>query len=167
MYTVFVTSSGCLMPSMAACAVLYCPAGVKSRLPSGAKVRRRKKDVNVSLAYMFVFRTPKAPGRGDLEGITAGNGRDGEGETDLRTEEEPNDDRRLCEVGGGFIERAIELGVPGCDGIGEPSLSARVLSLPRASPRICLPVVTENSGGAGLDADILLAGRSILATLWC
>lgn len=76
---------------------------MKSRLPSGANVKRRKKDVKVSLAYMPVlregmFRPP--PMLGDAEGITAGRGIDGLGETERRidwfeTETEPKDERRL------------------------------------------------------------------------
>ena len=46
MYTVLITSSDDLTPSTATgCDVLYCPAGVNKRLPSGAKVSLRKKDV--------------------------------------------------------------------------------------------------------------------------
>lgn len=105
--------------------VLYCPAGVNRRLPSGAKVRRRKKDVNVSLAYIGAFLTPSPATLGEFDGITAGKGIDGAGETDRRTEgDEPKDERRLCEVGGGFMGRAKELGVPGADGTGEPIANA-------------------------------------------
>jgi hypothetical protein len=50
MYTVFETSSIVFDASTEeACADLYWPEGVKRRLPSGANVRRRKKDVRVSL----------------------------------------------------------------------------------------------------------------------
>ena len=79
-------SSAVFNPSSpAACDVLYWPDGVKRRLPSGANVKRRKKDVNVSLAYRFVFRapSPSPPDRlGDADGITAGNGIDGLGDTE-------------------------------------------------------------------------------------
>lgn len=44
MYTVLMTLSAGLAPSVG-CDVLYCPAGVNNRLPSGAKVKRRKKEV--------------------------------------------------------------------------------------------------------------------------
>jgi hypothetical protein len=64
---------------------------------------------------------------GDAEGMTAGNGiMDGLGETDRRRFGpacEPNDDRLLCEVGGGFIGRARDCGVPGADGLGDPTAS--------------------------------------------
>jgi hypothetical protein len=53
--------------------------------------------------------------------MTAGNGSEGAGDTDrLIDGDEPNDERRLCEVGGGFIGSARLCGVPGADGIGEP-----------------------------------------------
>jgi hypothetical protein len=99
---------------------------VKSRLPSGAKIRRRKKDVKVSLAYRgaFLTPTPRFEILGEF-GITAGRGIDGAGETDLRIDgDEPNDERRLCDVGGGFIGRARECGVPGADGTGDPTVRA-------------------------------------------
>lgn len=52
-------------------------------------------------------------------GITAGNGRDGAGETDLRDE---NDDRLLwLTTLGGFIGSGTEVGVPGVDGTGDPT----------------------------------------------
>lgn len=108
-----------------ACEVLYCPAGVKSRLPSGAKVSRRKNEVNVSLAYRFALRTERPTyGLGDAEGITAGRGI-GAGEAERRIDaagdELPMEERRLCTDpgGGGFIGRAKEAGVPGADGAGE------------------------------------------------
>jgi len=44
---------------------------------------------------------------GEVEGMTAGSGTEGAGEADLRMAgDEPNDDRRLRDVGGGFIGRA-------------------------------------------------------------
>lgn len=56
MYTVFVISSTTLDGSDEDwCDVLYCPAGVNKRLPSGANVKRRKKEVSVSLWYRFAF----------------------------------------------------------------------------------------------------------------
>lgn len=59
-------------------------------------VRRRKKDVNVSLAYRLAFFIPSPSvecGFGDASiGITAGRGIDGAGDTDRREEK---DDRRL------------------------------------------------------------------------
>lgn len=62
---------------------------------------------------------------GEADGITAGSGMDGLGETDrCRCEApicDPNDDRRLCVLGGGFIGIASDCGVPGADGIGDPT----------------------------------------------
>jgi hypothetical protein len=85
-------------------------------------------------------------------GLTAGKGIvDGAGDADLRIDgEDPNEDRRLCEITGGFIGKANDVGVPGidADGTGEPGatniLSGKVYGL---SPK---------SGGAGLLEDILL-----------
>lgn len=80
---------------------------MKSKLPSGAKVRRLKNEVRVSLKYMGAFRTPAGLlilfRLGEF-GITAGKGIDGAGEAERRMEgDEPNEDRRLCDVGGGCI----------------------------------------------------------------
>ena len=75
----------------------------------------------------FRTSTPKLPDTlGDADGMTAGSGIEGLGETDLRAEVplpicEPKEDRRLCEVGGGFIGRARDCGVPGAEGAGEPT----------------------------------------------
>jgi hypothetical protein len=83
---------------------------VKSKLPSGAKVSRRKNDEKFSSpAYILSFLKPLRPAckLGELDGITAGRGSDGAGETDRRIDgEEPKEERRLCEVGGGFIGSA-------------------------------------------------------------
>jgi hypothetical protein len=58
------------------------------------------------------------------EGMTAGRGIDGLGDCDLCLIDwlmwEPKDERRLCVVGGGFIETASDCGVPGAEGFGEP-----------------------------------------------
>ena len=109
----------------------YWPAGVNSRLPSGENVSRLKNEENVSSpAYIRSFRrpsvlsvsglnpSPDADRLGEFaEGITAGKGSDGAGETDLLIDgDEPNDDRLLCDVGaGGFIGNARLCGVPGTD----------------------------------------------------
>ena len=101
---------------------------MKSKLPSGANVSLRKNDVKVSLAYRLALRTstPKLPDTlGEADGITAGSGMEGLGDTERLTEVpppicEPKDDRRLCEVGGGFIGSASDCGVPGAEGAGEP-----------------------------------------------
>jgi hypothetical protein len=59
------------------------------------------------------------------DGMTAGNGMDGLGDCDLCRIDwlmcEPNEDLRLCVVGGGFIETASDCGVPGAEGFGEPT----------------------------------------------
>ena len=94
------TSSLALFESLPdPCVVLNWPAGVNSKLPSGAKVNRRKKEVKDSFAYRFAFLTPSPPNKlGDDTsiGLTAGNGKDGAGDADRRIEgEDPNDDRRL------------------------------------------------------------------------
>jgi hypothetical protein len=49
MYTVFVMSSAGFASPIDGCIALYWPAGVNSKLPSGANVRRRKNEVKVSL----------------------------------------------------------------------------------------------------------------------
>lgn len=141
------------------CSCLYWPAGVKRRLPSGAKVSLRKKEVSVSLAYIAAFRTPKLPMLGEF-GITAGSGIEGAGDADRRIEgEDPNEDLRLCEVGGGFMGRANDWGVPGADGTGDP--------IARDDSWLTKEVRLPKSGGAGLFEDMRLAGRSILVTLLC
>lgn len=94
-------------------------------------------------------------------GITAGSGMDGAGEADRRIDgEEPKDDRRLCEVGGGCIcnGRDKDCGVPGMEGIGEPMARAESAAKDARLPK---------SGGAGLLDDTLRAGRSIFADLLC
>lgn len=66
---------------------------------------------------------------GDADGMTAGKGIDGLGETDRLPDCpncEPNEERLLCEVGGGFIGSAKDCGVPGADGFGDPNASERV-----------------------------------------
>ena len=165
MYTVLITSSVDFPPSSAdGCEVLYCPAGVNRRLPSGEKVNLRKKDVYVSFAYMFAFFTPRPPyGFGEFSiGRTAGRGIDGAGEQDLRIDgDEPNEERRLCDMGGGFMGRAKDVGVPGmdADGAGEPGARVELSGIVYG--------LNPKSGGAGLLDEILLPGRSILVTLLC
>jgi hypothetical protein len=145
----------------------YCPAGVKSKLPSGENVSRLKKLDNVSAAYMGACLTPKPtlppkpipiPGRGEFV-MTAGRGSEGAGDADLRIDgEDPNDDLRLCDVGGGFIGSKL-CGVPGAEGPGDGARSG-----------VCsawTDVRGAKSGGAGLLDEILLrAGKSIRLILW-
>jgi hypothetical protein len=90
--------------------------------------------------------------------MTAGRGSEGAGEAERRMDgDDPNEDRRLCEVGG-FMGSAMLWGVPGADGIGDAAWSELSLN----DVREC------RSGGAGLLEDILRrAGRSILLILWC
>ena len=157
------TSSAGLVPFVA-CESLYCPAGVKSRLPSGANVKRLKKEVCVSLAYMLAFLIPRLPvryGLGEFSmGLTAGKGIDGAGDAERRIDgDEPNDDRRLCEITGGFIGSARDAGVPGIDGAGDAG-AKETESAPSWGRGL-------GSGGAGLLAEILRPGRSILTILLC
>ena len=108
---------------------------------------------------MLVFLTPSpliTPRLGEETsiGLTAGRGRDGAGEADrLMDGDDPNEDRRLCETGGGSMGRGVAMGVPGFEGAGEPTSCA-------------LPALDVDrgpmSGGAGLLEDILRLGRSIL-----
>lgn len=109
---------------------------------------------------MLAFLTPieAANGLGEFSmGRTAGNGIDGAGDADrLIDGDEPKEDRRLCEMAGGFIGSASEVGVPGIEGAGEAGAK-------RASEAMCAR--GPCSGGAGLLEEILLAGRSIFVTL--
>jgi hypothetical protein len=93
-------------------------------------------------------------------GMTAGRGIDGAGEAERRIDgEEPNDERRLCDVGGGcIVGRASDWGVPGIDGTGEPIANVESAMNEARPPK---------SGGAGLFEETRRAGRSILVTLLC
>lgn len=73
-------------------------------------------------------------GFGDASiGITAGNGIDGAGLTERRDEEK--DDLRLwLTMLGGFMGNAMEVGVPGAEGTGEP-IGALVLLSPGTASR--------------------------------
>jgi len=98
-------------------------------------------------------------GFGDSIGITAGNGRDGAGETDLLMdmagEEAPKEERLLwLTTLGGFIGSAMDVGVPGQEGAGEPIALLEV--------SLCSCERNPISGGAGLFDDIRRPGRSIL-----
>jgi hypothetical protein len=133
---------------------------VKRRLPSGVNVSRRKNDFSVSFAYILAFLTPRfAYGFGEASiGMTAGNGREGAGETDRRIdtagEAAPKDDLLLwLMVLGGFIGKADEVGVPGHDGVGDP------IAVPSCS--VCSCGRKPGSGGAGLLEDIRRPGKSI------
>lgn len=138
---------------------------MKRRLPSGAKVKRRKKEVWVSLAYMLAFLKPRLPirnGFGEFSiGLTAGKGIDGAGDAERRMEgEEPKEERRLGVMTGGFIGSASDAGVPGNEAAGDAG-AKEAKSAPASSGR------GLGSGGAGLLVEILRAGRSILVTLLC
>lgn len=101
---------------------------------------------------------------GEAVGMTAGRGIDGLGETDRRIDcAEPNEDRRLCVVGGGFIGSASDCGVPGADGLGEPTARSSALSF-----SICArPRNSRTSDGTGLFDEIRRIGISILVILLC
>lgn len=94
--------------------------------------------------------------------MTAGNGIDGAGDADRRMDGDdmaPNEERRLCEVGGGCIAgNAKDCGVPGIEGTGEPTPIVESVANEARTPK---------SGGAGLFEDIRRAGRSIFVTLLC
>lgn len=73
---------------------------------------------------MLALLMPKLPllyGFGEFSiGLTAGRGIEGAGDAERRIDgDEPKDDRRLCEIAGGFIGSANEVGVPGIEGTGE------------------------------------------------
>jgi len=89
--------------------------------------------------------------------MTAGSGIDGAGETE-RLEE--NEDLRLwLRTLGGFIGKAIEVGVPGAEGTGEPAAIPGTESMAPRADRY--PI----SGGAGLCDEILRGGKSDLIWL--
>lgn len=92
-------------------------------------------------------------------GMTAGSGKEGAGETDRRMdiagEAAPKDDFLLwLMVLGGFIGRAIDVGVPGHEGTGDP------IAFPEGSYGSCGR--RPRSGGAGLLEEMRRPGRSIL-----
>ncbi len=90
-------------------------------------------------------------------GLTAGSGRDGAGDTDRR--DELNDDRRLGVSAGGFIGIGSDTGVPGADGVGEPTASDDASAM--------CAVRGPKSGGAGLLDDMRRDGSSIFENLPC
>lgn len=82
---------------------------------------------------MLVFRTDKPMAAlrlgEEISGRTAGKGKDGAGEADLRKEgDEPNDERRLESAGGGSIGKGVVKGVPGLEGAGEAIAAPLVLA---------------------------------------
>lgn len=72
--------------------------------------------------------------------------------------EDPKDERRLWETGGGSMGKFDAIGVPGVDGAGEAIANEFVL--------LCCGLLV-GSGGAGLLEAKRFAGRSILRTLPC
>lgn len=79
---------------------------MNNKLPSGAKVKRRKNDVKVSFAYILAFLTPRpTKGLEEAEGIMAGSGIEGAGDAERRIEGEalPIEDLRLWVLKGGFM----------------------------------------------------------------
>ena len=106
---------------------------------------------------MFAFFTPGPFTLGEKSiGLTAGSGKAGDGEVDLR--DEPNELLRLAASIGGFIGRENDVGVPGVEGAGDAITAEE-------SP--INPVRTGRSGGAGLPELTRLGGRSILEILPC
>jgi hypothetical protein len=58
----------------------------------------------------------------EISGRTAGSGSDGPGAGDAERRkdgDDPNEDRRLCEIAGGSMGRGVVRGVPGFEGAGE------------------------------------------------
>lgn len=104
---------------------------------------------------MLAFLTPNPPrilGDGTSSGLTAGNGREGAGDAERRSDgEDPKEERRLCDTGGGSIGRFEVIGVPGVDGADEVIVAELLVAWVRL----------VRSAGAGLLDDIRLAGRSI------
>lgn len=74
-------------------------------------------------------------GFGDASiGMTAGKGIDGAGLTDRRDDEK--DERRLwLIILGGFIGSAMDVGVPGADGTGDPIGLLVLLAMPGTASR--------------------------------
>ena len=108
---------------------------------------------------MLEFLIPRVPilGDGTSSGLTAGSGNDGAGDADRRMDgEEPNDDRRLCDTGGGSIGRFEARGVPGVDGAGE------VIAV-----ELLVGGGLLVGSGAGLLDGIRLAGKSIFKNFPC
>lgn len=59
-------------------------------------------------------------GDGGSTGFTAGSGRDAAGDAERRMDgDEPNEERRLCDTGGGSIGILDTEGVPGVEGTGD------------------------------------------------
>lgn len=113
---------------------------------------------------MLAFLTPKLLvkyGFGEFSmGLTAGKGIEGAGDAERRIDgDEPKDERRLCEITGGFMGNAREAGVPGIDGAGDAGANDAESSVSCGRGL--------GSGGAGLLVEILRPGRSILMILLC
>jgi hypothetical protein len=82
-----------------------------------------------------------------------------EGAGDTERRDEKDDRREWLMTLGGFMGRAIEVGVPGAEGIGESREKLGGASTPANDD------LYPMSGGAGLCEDILLGGRSALMWL--
>lgn len=98
-------------------------------------------------------------GLGDASiGMTAGRGIDGAGLTERRDDE--NEDLRLwLMMLGGFIGKAIEVGVPGADGTGDP-MAALVALTPGIASSTANWDRCPKSGGAGLLEEMRRGGKS-------
>ena len=95
----------------------------------------------------------------EISGRTAGRGKEGAGDADLRKDgDDPNDDRRLERAGGGSIGSGVVRGVPGLEGAGE-AMAALLLLAVEARCAGC--------SGAGLFDEIRRPGRSILLNFPC
>ena len=103
---------------------------------------------------MFFTPRPFTLGEKSID-LTAGSGKAGDGEVDLR--DEPNELRRLAASMGGFIGRENDVGVPGVEGAGDAITAESAIN----------PARTGRSGGAGLPELTRLGGRSILEVLPC
>lgn len=81
---------------------------------------------------MLAFLTPsplRRLGDGTSSGFTAGNGKEGAGDADRRMDgEEPKEDLRLWDTGGGSMGRFEAIGVPGVDGAGDVMAAALLVA---------------------------------------
>lgn len=90
--------------------------------------------------------------------ITAGRGIEGAGLTERRDDE--NEDLRLwLTMLGGFMGKAIEVGVPGADGTGDP-MGTLVAPTPGIASSTANWDRWPKSGGAGLLEDMRRGGKS-------
>lgn len=91
-------------------------------------------------------------------GITAGKGIDGAGLTERR-DDEKEDLRLWLMMLGGFMGKAIDVGVPGADGTGDPT-AALVALMPGTASSTANWERWPKSGGAGLLEEMRRGGKS-------